>query len=51
MDARKSFSVGAQILSLVLLIVGSTLITGCAVPLHVSARAGNMWELKQHFAW
>lgn len=51
MDKEKSFSVGAPILNLALMIAGSTLVAGCVVPVHASAKAGNMWELKQHFAW
>jgi len=51
MGKKKSFSVCVQILSPILLVVGSTLISGCVVTLHTSARAGNTWELKQYFAW
>ncbi|MBC8216873.1 MAG: hypothetical protein H8E73_00255 [Planctomycetes bacterium] len=51
MSERKMFSTSVPILCLILLVSGSTLIPGCVAPIHASARAANMWELKQHFAW
>lgn len=51
MGERKLYSTSVRIICLILLALGMMQTAGCVVPLHTSARAGNMWELKQHFAW
>ena len=49
MDERKSFSVGVQVFSFVLLAVSSSLISGCT-SIHAAAEAGNVGCVKRWLA-
>jgi len=50
MDKRKSFSVGEEILSLILLSAGSILLCGC-MGIHTAAEKGNVSEVRRQLAW